>query len=64
MRLQELPRRNGVGVTIQQKGDLFTPEDQTELSLHLNVCSREQFRKFGEAWENGENYELHRVIWE
>lgn len=40
IRLQELPRRNGVEVTIQQKGDLFPPEDQTELSLHLNVSQR------------------------
>lgn len=62
IRLQELPRRNGVEVTIQQKGDIFTPEDQTELSLH-SMCVPENNSENLEAWGNRENYELHRIIW-
>lgn len=53
MRLQELPRRIGVEVTIQKKGDIFTPEDQTELSLHSMCVPENNSENLGRHGEMG-----------
>lgn len=50
IRLQELPRRNGVEI------DIFTTEDQTEISLH-SMCVPENN---SENW--GRHGEMGRII--
>lgn len=60
IRWQEIPRRNGLPVS--PKGDTIILEEKRDLSLRLNVRSRERCRKLWQAWESGGNYELHREI--